>query len=499
MGYVPIISNLLQRLKPYLYPSIVGTYHDRPLPHLLGNVPTIGQTGYIATSTILNIVFLAVGYKTSWPKQENQWYKTRYEELMAYFMWRTGVLAFGNMPVPFLSSSRNNILLWLTNWSHSTYLLLHQWIARLFLLQTLLHSILALVLYQHTGSYATSLKTGWWIWGCVATAAAVILVLSSVLVFRQRAYELFLITHVVMAVIVVVGCWYHVYIGYENTFGYETWLYATIAVWFFDRLARVGRMLRTGLRKATVTDIGSTVVRVNIPWIRWTAPGHCVYVYFPTLSPLRPWENHPFSMIPTAYLSKPRYNDHAGSDKSTEDLEKSQHAIAVGPAESNRPFTNSGLTLFIRKSKGMTGYLKSSANLPTLHDGPYPTKPTKAALQSDRLLLIGGGIGITGLLPFLWYHPNVKLYHSVKISDQCLIDSLHSVLDECREKEIVVGKRLNIPVLLRAEADMGWSKIAVIVCGPAGMCDDVRAAVARIGKEKAGFCDFELEVDAFSR
>jgi hypothetical protein len=98
----------------------------------------------------------------------------------------------------------------------------HRWIAQLFLLQTLLYSILALVLYQNTGSYAKPLTTLRWIWGCVATVAAVILVLTTVLVLRQRAYELFLIMHIVMAVICLVGCWYHVYIGYENTFGYGT-------------------------------------------------------------------------------------------------------------------------------------------------------------------------------------------------------------------------------------------------------------------------------------
>jgi hypothetical protein len=200
------MTGALERIKPWLYPSIIRTYHDRPLPFLLGNVPTVGQSFYIAVLVILNIVFLAIGYKTAWPNQTNQWYQNHYQELMAYFMWRTGVLAFCNMPVLFLFSSRNNILLWLTNWSHSTYMLLHRWIARLFLLQTLLHSTLALVLCQNTGSYAKSLTTLWWIWGCVATVAAVILVLTSMLVLRQRACELFLITHIVMAVICVVGC-----------------------------------------------------------------------------------------------------------------------------------------------------------------------------------------------------------------------------------------------------------------------------------------------------
>lgn len=497
LGYIPFMTALLQRIKPWLYPSIIGTYHDRPLPFLLGNAPTVGQSFYIAVVFILNIIFLAVGYKTLYPDHVMQWYTNRYQELMAYFMWRTGVLAFCNMPILFLFSSRNNILLWLTNWSHSTYMLLHRWVARIFLLQTLLHSIIALVLYKSTGSYDTSLKTGWWTWGSVATVAAVILVLTSVFVLRQRVYELFLITHIVMAVICVVGCWYHVWIGYENTFGYETWLYATIAVWFFDRLARVGRILKTGIRRAKVTDISSTITRIDIPGILWAAPGRCVYLYLPTLSPLRPWENHPFSMIPTAMLNKRIYSDPSGSELGN--LEKNQ-AVAMGSESpvDGKTYTSSGLTLFIRKRVGMTGFLKAEEGLLTLLDGPYPTNPTKEVLQSDRLLLIGGGIGITGLLPFLWRHPNLKLLYGVKAADQGLLDSLSTVLDEVRQKHIIIGQRLDIDGLLRDEASLGWSKIAVVVCGPAGMCDDVRAIVAKLGRERASKCSFELEVDAFS-
>ncbi|KAF2265213.1 ferric-chelate reductase [Lojkania enalia] len=496
LGYLPFMTSALERIKPWLYPSVIGTYHDRPLPFSLGNAPTVGQSFYIAIMVILNIVFLAVGYKTLWPDQIMQWYTNRYQELMAYFMWRTGVLAFCNMPVLFLFSSRNNILLWLTNWSHSTYMLLHRWIARLFLIQTLLHSILALVLYQNTGSYGESLKKQWWIWGCVATVAAVIIVLASVLILRQRAYELFLITHIVMAVICVVGCWYHIYIGYENTFGYETWLYATIAVWFFDRVARVARILKTGLRRSKVTEVGSNILRVDIEGIRWRMPGHHVYVYFPTLSPFRPWENHPFSMIPTTMLTGHRYSDQAGLE--LDDIEKNAVTVGSNSVTNGKIYTNSGLTLFIRNHTGMTGSLKSHNGLLTLLEGPYPNNPTKAVLQSDRLLLIGGGIGITGLLPFLRCHANFKLFYSVKGGDLCLVETLSAVLNEVQEKDISVGRRLDIHALLREEAGVGWSKIAVVVCGPATMCDDVRAAVALVGKEEAGSCSFELEVDAFS-
>ena len=497
LGYFPYMSGVLDRIKPWLYPSIslIGNYHDRPLPFALGNLPTVGQSFYIFLLFILNIVFLAVGYDTMYPNQAFRWYSNKYQELMAYVMWRTGVLAFCQMPILFLFSSRNNILLWLANWSHSTYMLLHRWVARFFLFQTLLHSIIAVVLYKNAGIYESSFELLWWKWGIVATVAAVVVVVTSFLIIRQRAYELFLITHIVMAIICLVGCWYHVWFGYENTFGYESWLYATIAVWFFDRLVRIARILKVGIRRAKVTSIGPTIARIDVPGIRWTEPGCYVFVYFPTLNPLRPWENHPFSVIQTTLLTRNTNSKHAGSDSS--EIEKHQN-VTLGSEHQEMTYIDSGLTLFVRKTKGITKYLQAHDGLLTLLEGPYRSNPAKAVLQSDRLLLIGGGIGITGLLSFTWRHPNVKLFHSVKTDDRCLVDCLSSVLNVVREKEICIGKRLDIVNLLRDECDAGFSKIGVVVCGPPAMCDDVRAIVAQLGKERSGKCSLELEVHAFS-
>ncbi|OAG34821.1 hypothetical protein AYO21_11035 [Fonsecaea monophora] len=497
LGYLPFMTGFTDHIKPWLYQSIVGTYHDRPLPFLIGNVPTLGQSGYIAVIVILNIVFLTIGYETLWPNEEMQWYENHYQELMAYWMWRTGALAFCQLPVLFLFSSRNNILLWLTNWSHSTYMLLHRWVARLFLIQTLLHSILSLVLYQDDGHYSSTVDTPLWYWGCVGTVAAVIIILTSFLVIRQRAYELFLLTHIVMAVVCLVGCWYHVWADDEGDFGYETFLYATFAVWGFDRLARVARILKTGVKRAVVTDVGDTIARIDIPGPRWSSPGQCAYVYFPTLHPFRPWENHPFSIIPTAALTGCPNND-GPVPTALADPEKNRPiTVTPRPSTQHEAYKNSGLTLFIRKKAGMTRCLKTRNELVTLLEGPYPCNPTKEVLQSDRLLLIGGGIGITGLLAFVHRHPNVKLYHSVKADDVCLVEALASLLDQIRDKEIVVGQRLDISGLLKDQADLGYSKMGVVVCGPPGMCDDVRATVARLAREKSGRCSFELEVDTF--
>jgi hypothetical protein len=107
---------------------------------------------------ILNIILTSVNYHS---RQPNAWYSNRWRKIMAYVMYRTGALAF--YPLIFLFAGRNNFLLWLTNWSHSTFLTLHRWVSRVFALQVLLHSIVSMILYKpkahmakqsnhHTGS-----------------------------------------------------------------------------------------------------------------------------------------------------------------------------------------------------------------------------------------------------------------------------------------------------------------------------------------------------------
>ena len=104
LGYVPYISGIIDRIKPYLvYPSIIGTYQVRPLPYLLGNAPTVGQSLYIIAFFILNVVLSAVKYES---KQPHAWYATQRKEITAYIFYRTGVLAFVLAPLVILFSSR---------------------------------------------------------------------------------------------------------------------------------------------------------------------------------------------------------------------------------------------------------------------------------------------------------------------------------------------------------------------------------------------------------
>jgi NAD(P)H-flavin reductase len=156
----------------------------------------------------------------------------------------------------------------------------------------------------------------------------------------------------------------------------------------------------------------------------------------------------------------------------------------------------SGITLFVRKSTGTTRLLKAQDNLLTLLDGPYHNNHYKPTLRCDRLLLIGGGIGISGLVPWFSVHPNVKLSWTVKASSASLVESMAGILQNVAERDIGVGRRIDVAALLKEEVAAGWKKIGVVICGPDGLCDDARMAV--IEASKKGPAIFEMEVDAYS-
>lgn len=512
LARLSLLSAAIGKAKPYLvYPSVFGTYHIRPLPWLSGNAPTIGQALYIAMFFFLNLVLSAVNYRS---QQPHPWGFPPKEERLAYIGYRTGHIAYALLPLLILFSGRNNFLLWVTNWSHSTFIVLHRWVARIFAVQAIVHSITLLLTYQGTGSYLVESKKAYWLWGIVATVLTCAMLVLSHLRFRRRSYEVFLALHIVLSILVIVGCWYHVVLMWGMNF-YTDWLFAACAVWFFDRLLRFIRVAKNGIRHATVREIGSGYVRVDIPGIRWASkPGHVVYVHFPMLTPMRPWENHPFSANSMALFHNYKHEllpthgsassqNLCSSDDARGDIKPMSKVpttgvahLAAANASLELPAGGNGLTLVIKKNTGVTKQLKSHDRMLTLVDGPYANQSSRDVMESDRIILIGGGVGITGLLGWIHAHPNIRLAWSVSSGSEALVEEMDVALGGVADKQVVVGERLDIDALLKSEAQAGYGKVGVVVCGPAEMCDVVRAKVSAHGR--AGKTIFELEVDAFS-
>ena len=114
-------------------------------------------------------------------------------------------------------------------------------------------------------------------------------------------------------------------------------------------------------------------------------------------------------------------------------------------------------------------------------------------LHCDRLLIISGGVGITAALPWAYSHLNARLVWSVKAAERGLVSAVD--LAGVVNKEVRIGSRFNVEELISEEENAGWSRVGVFVCGPGGLCDDVRAAVVTAGRR--GKSVFELEVDSF--
>lgn len=344
------------------------------------------------------------------------------------------------------------------------------------------------------------------------------MVVFSGLYIRQRFYEMFLITHILMAIFTIIGSWYHILLVFGTMGHLQQLIYPAIAIWSFDRGIRVLRMLKNGLRRAEVQELGDgQYLRVDFRNLRWSpTPGQHAYLYFPTVSPLKAFQNHPFSAIPSSMLHSYHSSPSSTPAQAPRSSSSSEPAPSDTPADiekrlpatSTRILSNTskcssktrdpapGLTFFIRKSAGFTKLLHAHTSLLSLVDGPYHNNANTAILRCDRLVLVAGGIGVTALLPWAHAHPNAKFYWSLKEEARCLADELETALRGLAEREVRVGARFDVRALLEREAESGWGRIGVVVCGPGGLCDGVRAAV--VESARRGGVRFELDVEAYS-
>lgn len=478
-------------------------------------MPTRGQAIFIAYLFIINIVLTAAGYSVLLP---NQWYPTSKTQILRVLANRTGILAMSNFPLVILYAGRNSILLWVTNWSRTTFLLLHRWMALLCAIHAAIHSLVYLYIAHTDDGWVTEFTLPYWIWGTVATICFSILILASVRPIREVAYELFIISHIVLTILAAYGSYHHIVDKYTTAYGYQNWVWLAIALWVFDRVIRFARMARHGVRRAFITHIDNEYYRVDIPGI--TAVGH-TYLHFPTVSKWRFWESHPFSVAAVTYCNKVSSTTASRSASVTEVIHEPKDSLVVAPASpvsttgsdieaENREL---GIVLFVRKQRGLTAKLMNAnwglKGLPVLVEGSYGHSmltwhsgemvPTS---EFPNLICIAGGVGITGVLPALASFNCIskatgtkKLYWGVRTTP--LLHSLEQLVgfdlssNEARSSRsswkdvdvtVSLGERLALRSLLETDLRTNQGGTIIAVCGPLGMTDDVRTIVAGLSR-----------------
>jgi predicted ferric reductase len=235
----------------------------------------------------------------------------------------------------------------------------------------------------------------------------------AVLPLRIMLYETFLILHIILIVIALAGCWYHIIPHYGYDWGYQVWLYLAFAFWAFERVVRVARIVyvnRLGDSKAVVEAIpNSNIIQITIfPRVGWNfGPGQHCFIYFPGLEKV--WENHPFSVAgwrrkgQTLPVVSARPSINESDSKETSDVTTVPQEPEVQDCVAVRFLVrvHSGATreLQRRLSSCSPGIMEMSAYT----EGPYAghTSTLQPLLATDTVLCLVGGIGITNALGFI--------------------------------------------------------------------------------------------------
>lgn len=499
-----------------IYPTTFSRRHRTPVAQ--GLVPTRGQSLYIFLISFLNLILLVAPYTIKQPQAS---FTSLASQSLSIIGNRAGSMAMGNVVALFLFSSRNSVLLYLTDWSYSTYLLLHRWLGYWAVLHTIIHSAMLWSYYVKAGSYSAEILRLYWQWGIVGTVAACALLPFSTLTLRQKFYEFFVVSHVVLSLLFLIGFYYHIWYVYQYNWGYEIWMYVAAGIWAVERLARLGRMTLQGSRTGVVTVISDT----DDEYIKIEVEGKVLksgvaYICFPTLS-WRFWETHPFSVsghVPKSQTGLGSSDSRSGSDvsptphgedeKGPSTMIQSTHAAQ----SANLPLTT---TFFARTRGGVTKMLKEKAlhapghqmRLRILIDGPYNHSGGvhHQLAQCSNVLYIVGGVGITAVLPYLKAGGGVstRLFWSSRKSG--LIRDLKPTLEALPspvETKTLLGERFDLQAIIEnalcaSDASMKGC-VGIVVSGPPGMADDVRHIVVKTARGSIHSRPYVLIDEAFS-
>lgn len=281
---------------------------------------------------------------------------------------------------------------------------------------------------------------------------------------------------------------------------------------------------------------GGELIKLTVyPGRAWSfAPGQHTFLHFPGIGKM--WESHPFSI--SAWTSSgDKTEPDVGAAERLNSLEKiSESEITTTVVSSSHSSTHSlpqpqqifgafrpGVIFIIRPEKGATRalhkHLASRSSGPqqidVLTEGPYGQA---ANLRNfDRVLCIGGGIGVTALLPYVqnfasisrrigeketggrkqgmtlaWTAKEKELTDAVRkmIPAKAIAAGLECLLGVTHGEE----ERMNVGEVVKGElrkVEKG-GRLAVVVCGPAGLADEARKGVVdSVGENGVSISLFE--------
>lgn len=249
----------------------------------------------------------------------------------------------------------------------------------------------------------------------------------------------------------------HSHTAIFTTREYDGYLWPCVAIWVFDRLARLVRLVYCNLHvrfsgapissRVTATyDKDADLIRMEaIPGSHILHPGPGQHYYIYQFNKLRFWENHPFTLAAWYALGDDGANQDAASQAST--THDSQTAVVVkekaidvtacssseGPSSPSAasissqeahakdlliPSGSNKLVFFIRPFNSWTKRLRDECarsgplgltKASILVEGPYGERSPLSSFEN--VIFVVGGTGIAGAIPYLQEHLSLSAKH----------------------------------------------------------------------------------------
>ncbi|GLA52636.1 hypothetical protein CBS147343_2566 [Aspergillus niger] len=335
---------------------------------------------------------------------------------------RTGYMATANLFPLLVMAGRNNPLIPLLRVSFDTWNLLHRWLGRIVVLEGLAHVIAWGVPKVQTYGWSTALgtlKKPFMFNGLMGIVAMLFILVQSPSPIRHAFYETFLHLHIGLACVSVGFLWHHVY-----RYSCRYYLYAAVAFWAFERLARllilIYRNYGFGRRTTAYLEaLPGDAVRVTLQLARpWTfSPGQYCFVYIPKLGA---WTSHPFSIawgetgqtLLGSYSEKMAEvelgNDHGQPGLESRKVNTFSLLVRRRTGFTDKLFTEAFAyartrlppdTISTSPRSTTTDISTAAMPVTALVEGPYGNLHSLDSYGT--VLLFAGGVGITHCLPFI--------------------------------------------------------------------------------------------------
>lgn len=340
---------------------------------------------------------------------------------------RAGMIGAGLVPFFVSTAVKVNPISVLTGLSHDKLQVFHQWLARLFLFLSIVHTIPFIYQPNHEGgasnlhAYFMSDPIYWN--GSAALILLIWIVCSGTRIFRSISYEFFVVQHIATSIGLLICLILH----FEDILFSHLWVWAGIAIWAFSTTARTFMAVFSSefvFAKRTEVEIQSLacsngvslnanekrdteLLKITMPTpMRWN-PGQHVYLRFPLVSPL---ENHPFTMV-----SLPHPVENCPSQMTlfirvfngiTRRLHKRAHASSTGSCGCDeKQIVGEKVREESTPSSELSGnhvpFSSQSMRILAIVDGPYGRTNDPAIYESATFVAGGSGAGF--VLPMINY------------------------------------------------------------------------------------------------